>query len=96
MTTDYDYVEALRGHGSRLAVIEEQNKQAEKLHDILQTDVTGLKIGQARMETKLDMALGNGKTKVRKAGESVGMLVGSGTVVGGIIVGILKGTQWVS
>jgi len=91
-----DYMEALRSHGERLATLEEQNRSAEYLRTGLQADVADLKVGQTRVETKLDMALGNGKTKLRKTGEGVGILGIGGTAIAAIIVAVLKGLEWVN
>ena len=73
-----DVVEALRDHGSQLAthdvdiaVLKDQNRQAEGLNEKLLENDVELQVGQARLETKLDAALGNGHGKSQLRGTSV-------------------------
>ncbi|MAH47042.1 hypothetical protein CMI37_14540 [Candidatus Pacearchaeota archaeon] len=99
-----DYVEALRNHGAqlididkRMVVVEEQNRTGLEFHKDIQSCMTDVRVAVGRIEGKLDVSLhngGNGKSRVRKVSEGAGLITIAGTLVAGIIVGILKGLEW--
>ena len=99
-----DVVEAIRRQGSQIslhdvsiAVLKDQNEKAEKLHDKLLENDVELQVGQARMETKLDAALGNGhgKSKLRRTSDLAGWIGLPASLLWGLLVAILKVLGWV-
>lgn len=73
---------------NRLSTLEAENLAAKPMHEQFQQDISDLKVGQARIETKLDGLLKvNGRSNGRR-----GSLVaaGSGMGVMGLLAALLR------